>query len=167
MAWFDLLREIEPFDELPFDRALVEALEAAAHGATAWRVTVLHPDLPFLCQRRIERLRQGELSGFLYYRRSLRAQLRPLPGQNPRTDDRGDKPGGARTQGAGSRPAQGFARLPAFRRLQSPNEVPYERYYPTIEKLKREFPYCASPHIRPCSTNGAPSAWRRPASMWP
>ena len=30
MAWFELLREIEPFDELPFDQSLVEALEAAA-----------------------------------------------------------------------------------------------------------------------------------------
>ena len=27
MAWFELLQEIEPFDELPFDPALVEALE--------------------------------------------------------------------------------------------------------------------------------------------
>ena len=27
MAWFERLREIEPFDELPFDRSLVEALE--------------------------------------------------------------------------------------------------------------------------------------------
>ena len=32
MAWFELLQEIEPFDELPFDRALVEALEDAARG---------------------------------------------------------------------------------------------------------------------------------------
>ena len=30
MAWFELLKEIEPFDELPFDRSLVELLEAAA-----------------------------------------------------------------------------------------------------------------------------------------
>ncbi len=31
MAWFELLQEIEPFDELPFDRALVEALEGTAN----------------------------------------------------------------------------------------------------------------------------------------
>jgi len=30
MTWFDVLREIEPFDELPFDRTLVESLEVAA-----------------------------------------------------------------------------------------------------------------------------------------
>ena len=30
MAWFELLKEIEPFDESPFDRSLVELLEAAA-----------------------------------------------------------------------------------------------------------------------------------------
>ncbi|HZD91096.1 MAG TPA: radical SAM protein, partial [Pseudolabrys sp.] len=30
MAWYDLLQEIEPFDDLPFDRALVDALEDAA-----------------------------------------------------------------------------------------------------------------------------------------
>ncbi len=29
MAWFDVLREIEPFGELPFNGALVDALEAA------------------------------------------------------------------------------------------------------------------------------------------
>ena len=30
MAWFDLTRQIEPFDDLPLDRGLVDALEAAA-----------------------------------------------------------------------------------------------------------------------------------------
>ena len=51
MAWFEVLQEIEPFDELPFDRALVEALEVAAQRATAWRAAVFHPDIPLLCQR--------------------------------------------------------------------------------------------------------------------
>ena len=30
MGWFDVLREIDPFDDLPFDRSLVDALEIAA-----------------------------------------------------------------------------------------------------------------------------------------
>ena len=30
MSWFDTLREIEPFDDLPFDSTIVELLEAAA-----------------------------------------------------------------------------------------------------------------------------------------
>ena len=30
MGWFDLIRAIEPFDELPLDRGLVAALEAEA-----------------------------------------------------------------------------------------------------------------------------------------
>ncbi len=34
MAWFDKLREIEPFDDLPFDRDLVDVLEVAARERT-------------------------------------------------------------------------------------------------------------------------------------
>ena len=30
MAWFDKLQEIEPLEDLPFDRTLVESLESAA-----------------------------------------------------------------------------------------------------------------------------------------
>ena len=35
MAWFEVLREIEPFDELLFDAALVELLEIAAREKDA------------------------------------------------------------------------------------------------------------------------------------
>ena len=37
------------------------------------------------------------------------------------------------------------------------NEVPYERYYPIIEKLKRDFPYCALPPTPRSWTSGGPS----------
>ena len=32
MAWFELLQEIEPFEDLTFDRSLVDALESAARA---------------------------------------------------------------------------------------------------------------------------------------
>ena len=43
MAWFELLQEVEPFDELPFDERLVDALEAAAREQPLGVLRFLRP----------------------------------------------------------------------------------------------------------------------------
>ena len=134
--------------------------------ATAWRSALFHSDLPLLRQRGIERLRQGKFPGLLDYRRRMRAQLRSLPSQDPRTDDFRHEPGRARAQGARSDFAQRPARLPAFRRIQPAQRSPYERTIRPSESSSANFLICALPRIRPCWTSAEPSRWRPPASMW-
>ena len=141
MAWFDKLQEIEPFDDLPFDRALVDALEATA--------------------------RERGLSPMRFYTPTFRAyESEELKGCGKASFPAFSITGGACALNcdhcqakilepmiAATSPAElerkvrdlvtlkdlgGFLLSGGSNRR---NEVPYDRYYPTIEKLKREFPH--------------------------
>lgn len=141
MAWFDKLQEIEPFDDLPFDRGLVDALEATA--------------------------RERGLSPMRFYTPTFRAyESEELKGCGKASFPAFSITGGACALNcdhcqakilepmiAATSPAElerkvrdlvmlkdlgGFLLSGGSNRR---NEVPYDRYYPTLEKLKRDFPH--------------------------
>ena len=92
MSWFEILREIEPFDELPFDQTLVEALEISAREQPLGVLRFFTPTFRSYASEELKGCGKASFPGLLDHRRRLCAQLRPLPSENSRTDDRGDKP---------------------------------------------------------------------------
>ena len=82
MAWFELLQEIEPFDELPFDRVLVEALEGAAGEQPLGVLRFFTPTFRSYASDELKGCGKASFPAFSITGARLRAQLRPLPGED-------------------------------------------------------------------------------------
>ena len=142
MNWIDRLAAVEELEDAGLDCSAGGRVRARSAPRGGSRDPFLDPDLQVLLELRGERLRQEQLPRILRHRRGLRADVRPLPGEDPRADDPGHQPRDARSQGAGdgrcARISQGFLLSGGSNRR---NEIRYERYFPVIEKLKRDFPH--------------------------
>jgi lipoyl synthase len=141
MAWFELLQEIEPFDELPFDRALVEALEGVAHEQPLGVLRFFTPTFRSYASDELKGCGKASFPAFsitggacaLNCDHCQAKILEPMIG--------------ATSPAELERKVRDLVLLKDLRGFllsggsNRRNEVPYERYYPTVERLKRDFPY--------------------------
>ena len=141
MAWYDVLQEIEPFEDLPFDRTLVDALEDAARERPLGPMRFYTPTFRSYASEELKGCGKASFPAFsitggacaLNCDHCQAKILEPMiAATNPAELERKVRDlimlkdlGGFLLSGGSNRR----------------NEVPYERYYPTIEKLKREFPH--------------------------
>jgi len=141
MTWFELLQEIEPFEDLSFDRALVDALEAAAKERPLGPMRFYTPTFRSYTSDELKGCGKASFPAFsitggacaLNCDHCQAKILEPMiPATKPEELERKVRDlimlkdlGGFLLSGGSNRR----------------NEVPYERFYPTIEKLKREFPH--------------------------
>jgi uncharacterized radical SAM superfamily protein len=141
MGWFDLIQDIEPFDELPVDRPLVEALEAGARGQPLGPLRLYTPTFRSYATDDLKGCGKNRFPAFsitggacaLNCDHCQAKILEPMiPATNPAELERKVR------DLAMLQDLQGFLLSGGSNRR---NEVPYERYFPTIEALKREFPY--------------------------
>jgi uncharacterized radical SAM superfamily protein len=141
MAWFERLREIEAFDDLPFDRGLVDALEAAAGERTLGPMRFYTPTFRAYASDELKGCGKASFPAFsitggacaLNCDHCQAKILGPMiPATNPAELDRKVR------DLVALKDLRGFLLSGGSNRR---NEVPYDRYYPTIEKLKHEFPY--------------------------
>ena len=140
MAWYDLLQDVEPLEDLPFDRTLVDALEAAARERPLSPLRFYTPTFRSYASEELKGCGKASFPAFsitggacaLNCDHCQAKILEPMiPATNPAELERKVRDlvmlkdlGGFLLSGGSNRR----------------NEVPYERFYPTIEKLKREFP---------------------------
>jgi uncharacterized radical SAM superfamily protein len=141
MGWFDLIRNIEPFDALPVDRPLVEALEAEARGRPLGPLRFYTPTFRSYATDDIKGCGKNRFPAFsitggacaLNCDHCQAKILAPMiPATNPAELERKVR------DLVMLQDLQGFLLSGGSNRR---NEVPYERYLPTIERLKREFPH--------------------------
>ena len=141
MAWFERLREIEPFDELPFDPALVEALETAAQEHPLGVLRFFTPTFRSYASDELKGCGKASFPAFsitggacaLNCDHCQAKILEPMiAATSPAELERKVR------DLVLLKDLRGFLLSGGSNRR---NEVPYERYYPTIEKLKRDFPY--------------------------
>jgi len=141
MAWFELLREIEPFDDLPFDHTLVDALETAAQEHPLGPLRFYTPTFRSYASDELKGCGKASFPAFsitggacaLNCDHCQAKILEPMiAATKPEELERKVRDlvmlkdlGGFLLSGGSNRR----------------NEVPYERFYPTIEKLKRAFPH--------------------------
>lgn len=141
MAWFELLQEIEPFEDLTFDRSLVDALEDAARTQPLGPLRFYTPTFRSYASEELKGCGKASFPAFsitggacaLNCDHCQAKILEPMiPATRPEELERKVRDlvmlkdlGGFLLSGGSNRR----------------NEVPYERFYPTIEKLKREFPH--------------------------
>jgi lipoyl synthase len=140
MAWFETLQKIEPLEDLPFDRALVDALEDAAQVRALSPLRFYTPTFRSYASEELKGCGKASFPAFsitgcacaLNCDHCQAKILEPMiPATRPEELERKVRDlvmlkdlGGFLLSGGSNRR----------------NEVPYERFYPTIEKLKREFP---------------------------
>src|SRR5579863_3657128 len=141
MAWFELLQEIEPFDELPFDRALVEALEDAARRQPLGVLRFFTPTFRSYASDELKGCGKASFPAFsitggacaLNCDHCQAKILEPMiAATSPAELERKVR------DLILIKDLRGFLLSGGSNRR---NEVPYERFYPTIEKLKRDYPY--------------------------
>ena len=141
MAWFELLQEIEPFEDLTFDRKLVDALEEAAQERPLGPLRFYTPTFRSYASEELKGCGKASFPAFSITAGACALNcdhcqakiLEPMiPAPKPEELERKVRDlvmlkdlGGFLLSGGSNRR----------------NEVPYERFYPTIEKLKREFPH--------------------------
>jgi lipoyl synthase len=141
MGWFDLIGEIEPFDDLPFDRGLVDALEAEARTRPPAPLRFYTPSFRAYATDELHGCGRNSFPAFsitggacaLNCDHCQAKILAPMI--------------------AATRPADLDRKVRDLVLLQDlrgfllsggsnrRNEVPYERFYPTLAALKRDFPY--------------------------
>ncbi len=140
MAWFDKLQEIEPFDDLPFDRDIVEALEVAASDRALSPMRFYTPTFRAYASDELKGCGKASFPAFsitggacaLNCDHCQAKILEPMiPATSPAELDRKVR------DLVLLKDLRGFLLSGGSNRR---NEVPYDRYYPTIEKLKRDFP---------------------------
>jgi uncharacterized radical SAM superfamily protein len=141
MGWYELIRDVEPFDDLPLDRGLVEALEAEARDRPLGPLRFFTPSFRAYATDELggcgkQRFPAFSITGGACALNCDHCQakiLEPMiPARNPAELERKVRDL-VLFQGL-----QGFLLSGGSNRR---NEVPYERYYPTIETLKRQFPH--------------------------
>ena len=141
MAWFDILREIEPFDELPFDRALVAVLEIAAQERPLGTLRFYTPTFRAYASEELKGCGKASFPAFSITGAACALNcdhcqakiLAPMiAATSPAELERKVR------DLIVLKDLRGFLLSGGSNRR---NEVPYDRYYPTIEKLKRDFPH--------------------------
>jgi uncharacterized radical SAM superfamily protein len=141
MAWLDLIRDIEPFDELPLARNLVETLEEAARDRPLGPLRFYTPTFRAYATEDLKSCGKNRFPAFsitggacaLNCDHCQAKILEPMiPATSPEELHRKVR------DLVLLQDLQGFLLSGGSNRR---NEVPYQRYYPTIETLKREFPY--------------------------
>lgn len=140
MSWFDTLHQIDALEDLSFDPALVESLEAAAQERPLGPLRFYTPTFRSYASEELKGCGKASFPAFsitggacaLNCDHCQAKILEPMiPATSPAELERKVRDlvmlkdlGGFLLSGGSNRR----------------NEVPYERFYPTIEKLKREFP---------------------------
>ena len=140
MRWFEILQNIEPFEDLPFERGLVEALEHQAQERSLGPMRFFTPTFRAYASDQLAGCGKASYPAFsitggacaLNCDHCQAKILEPMiPATSPADLDRQVRDlillkdlGGFLLSGGSNRR----------------NEVPYDRYYPVIEKLKRDFP---------------------------
>jgi lipoyl synthase len=141
MGWYDRLQEIEPFDDLPFDRGLVDALEAAADKRPLGPMRFYTPTFRAYASEELKGCGKASFPAFsvtggacaLNCDHCQAKILEPMiPATSPAELDRKVR------DLVLLKDLRGFLLSGGSNRR---NEVPYDRYYPIVEKLKRDFPY--------------------------
>jgi uncharacterized radical SAM superfamily protein len=141
MGWFELTRDIEPFDELPLDRGLVDALEAEARDRPLGLLRLYTPTFRAYATDELRGCGKNSFPAFsitggacaLNCDHCQAKILEPMiPATRPEELDRKVR------DLVMLQDLQGFLLSGGSNRR---NEVPYGRFYPTIERLKRDFPY--------------------------
>jgi hypothetical protein len=141
MGWFETIREVEPFDELPLDQDLVESLEAAAADHPLGVLRFFTPTFRAYASDELKGCGKTSFPAFSITGGACALNCDHCQAKilDPMI--------------AATSPAELERKVRAMVVLQDlqgfllsggsnrRNEVPYERYYPTIEKLKREFPH--------------------------
>ncbi|MGJ4901005.1 radical SAM protein [Bradyrhizobium sp. HKCCYLS2058] len=141
MAWYEKLQEIEPLDDLRFDRGLVDALEAAARERALGPMRFYTPTFRAYASEELKGCGKASFPAFSITGGACalncdHCQAKILdPMIAATTPDELDRKvrdlillkdlGGFLLSGGSNRR----------------NEVPYDRFYPTIERLKRDFPH--------------------------
>ena len=141
MGWFDRLQEIEPFDALAFDRGLVDALEAEARDRPLGPLRFYTPTFRSYATDDLRgcgknRFPAFSVTGGICALNCDHCQAKILEPMIPATSPE-DLQRKVRDLVL-LQDLQGFLLSGGSNRR---NEVPYERYYPAIEALKREFPH--------------------------
>jgi uncharacterized radical SAM superfamily protein len=141
MSWFDTLQEIEPFDELSFDRELVDALEMKARQHPLRPMRFYTPTFRSYANDELASCGKASYPAFsitggacaLNCDHCQAKILEPMiPATSPADLERKVR------DLILLKDLKGFLLSGGSNRR---NVVPYGRYYPTIEKLKREFPH--------------------------
>jgi uncharacterized radical SAM superfamily protein len=141
MSWFDKLVAIEPFDDLPFDRGLVDALEAMARERALAPMRFYTPTFRAYASEELKGCGKASFPAFsitggacaLNCDHCQAKILEPMiPATSPAELDRKVR------DLILLKDLRGFLLSGGSNRR---NEVPYDRYYPTIERLKRDFPH--------------------------
>ncbi|WP_316185963.1 MULTISPECIES: radical SAM protein [unclassified Bradyrhizobium] len=141
MAWYEKLQEIEPLDDLRFDRELVDALEAAARERALGPMRFYTPTFRAYASEELKGCGKASFPAFsitggvcaLNCDHCQAKILEPMIAAT--TPDELD------------RKVRDFILLKDLRGFllsggsNRRNEVPYDRFYPTIERLKRDFPH--------------------------
>ena len=137
MGWYETIRGIEPFDDLPLDPALVEALEAEAQDYPLGPLRFYTPTFRAYASDELEGCGKSSFPAFsitggacaLNCDHCQAKILEPmLPATSPAELERKVR------DLILLKDLRGFLLSGGSNRQ---NEVPYERYYPTIERLKQ------------------------------
>ena len=140
MGWFERLRDIEPFDELPFNHAFVDALELKAREMPLGVLRFYTPTFRSYASDELKGCGKASYPAFsitggacaLNCDHCQAKILEPMiAATSPAELDRKVR------DLVLLKDLRGFLISGGSNRR---NEVPYERFYPTIEKLKRDFP---------------------------
>jgi lipoyl synthase len=141
MGWYETLKEIEPFDDLPFDRAVVDALELAAQGRPLGSMRFYTPTFRAYASEELKGCGKASFPAFSVTGSACALNcdhcqakiLEPMiSATNPAELDRKVR------DLVFLKDLRGFLLSGGSNRR---NEVPYDRYYSVVEKLKRDFPY--------------------------
>ncbi|MGJ5199498.1 MULTISPECIES: radical SAM protein [unclassified Bradyrhizobium] len=141
MAWYEKLQEIEPLDDLRFDRELVDALEAAARERALGPMRFYTPTFRAYASEELKGCGKASFPAFsitggacaLNCDHCQAKILEPMIAAT--TPDELDRKVRDLIL---LKDLRGFLLSGGSNRR---NEVPYDRFYPTIERLKRDFPH--------------------------
>jgi len=141
VTWSDNLSSIEMFEDIEFDADIVAALEAAAHARPLSPLRFFTPTFRAYGTEDVKGCNKNSFPAFSITAGACalncdHCQAKILEPMIPATD-----PAMLERKVRDLvllQDLQGFLLSGGSNRR---NEVPYERYYPTVEKLKREFPH--------------------------
>lgn len=140
MAWLEAIGEIESFEDLPFDHALVDALEAESSQCPLGPLRLYTPTFRAYANEELAGCGKASFPAFSITGGACalncdHCQAKILDPMIPATSP--DQLDIKVRDLVALKDLRGFLLSGGSNRR---NEVPYDRYYPTIERLKRDFP---------------------------